>query len=299
MALHRVSRVSTIASRKFGFEGIRAGNLYVNRPTTGAIVLRQPFGGMGKSAFGPGIKAGGPNYVVQLMNFKPTGNPTRDGKINNESRARFAERLKKIGETEPHNDPAERPSLVEIEKLLLAIDSYDFAAFHEFNRRHDHFELIGQDNVRRYLPVQQLCIRVHSSDSWFEILGRVIAAHCAGCRILVSFPPDEFSAKIEFINQLTEAWAGDIELIEQTDSELAEAIRENEINRIRYAHPNRVPFEIRKAVIGKYIHIADQPVLDEGRIELLWYVEEQSVSDNYHRYGNLGSRSNEKRRETI
>ena len=33
---------------------IRAGNLYVNRPTTGAIVLRQPFGGMGKSAFGPG-----------------------------------------------------------------------------------------------------------------------------------------------------------------------------------------------------------------------------------------------------
>ena len=33
-------------------ESIRAGNLYINRPTTGAIVLRQPFGGMGKSAFG-------------------------------------------------------------------------------------------------------------------------------------------------------------------------------------------------------------------------------------------------------
>ena len=49
---------------------IRAGNLYVNRGTTGAIVLRQPFGGMGKSAFGPGIKAGGPNYVAQLMKFE-------------------------------------------------------------------------------------------------------------------------------------------------------------------------------------------------------------------------------------
>ena len=46
---------------------IRAGNLYINRPTTGAIVLRQPFGGMGKSSVGPGIKAGGPNYVVPLM----------------------------------------------------------------------------------------------------------------------------------------------------------------------------------------------------------------------------------------
>ena len=50
-------------------ERIRAGNLYINRPTTGAIVLRQPFGGMGKSSVGPGIKAGGPNYVVPLMRF--------------------------------------------------------------------------------------------------------------------------------------------------------------------------------------------------------------------------------------
>ena len=51
-------------------ERIRAGNLYINRPTTGAIVLRQPFGGMGKSSVGPGIKAGGPNYVVPLMRFE-------------------------------------------------------------------------------------------------------------------------------------------------------------------------------------------------------------------------------------
>jgi RHH-type proline utilization regulon transcriptional repressor/proline dehydrogenase/delta 1-pyrroline-5-carboxylate dehydrogenase len=49
--------------------GIRAGNLYVNRGTTGAVVLRQPFGGLGKSCFGPGLKAGGPNYVAQLMKF--------------------------------------------------------------------------------------------------------------------------------------------------------------------------------------------------------------------------------------
>jgi RHH-type proline utilization regulon transcriptional repressor/proline dehydrogenase/delta 1-pyrroline-5-carboxylate dehydrogenase len=45
---------------------IFAGNLYVNRPTTGAIVLRQPFGGFGASSIGAGIKAGGPNYVTQL-----------------------------------------------------------------------------------------------------------------------------------------------------------------------------------------------------------------------------------------
>ena len=41
----------------------QAGNLYVNRPITGAIVQRQPFGGWKKSCIGPGAKAGGPNYV--------------------------------------------------------------------------------------------------------------------------------------------------------------------------------------------------------------------------------------------
>lgn len=40
-----------------------AGNLYINRGITGAIVNRQPFGGMKLSAFGGGIKAGGVNYV--------------------------------------------------------------------------------------------------------------------------------------------------------------------------------------------------------------------------------------------
>jgi len=32
---------------------------------------------------------------------------------------------------------------------------------------------------------------------------------------------------------------------------------------------------------------------------LLWYVVEQSISFDYHRYGNLGPRSTEKRAETL
>ncbi len=50
---------------------IEAGNLYINRSTTGAVVQRQPFGGWRKSGYGPGAKAGGPNYVAQLVNLKP------------------------------------------------------------------------------------------------------------------------------------------------------------------------------------------------------------------------------------
>ncbi len=45
---------------------VRAGNLYVNRHITGAIVRRQPFGGWKRSVVGPGAKAGGRHYVASL-----------------------------------------------------------------------------------------------------------------------------------------------------------------------------------------------------------------------------------------
>ncbi|MDF1678549.1 MAG: bifunctional proline dehydrogenase/L-glutamate gamma-semialdehyde dehydrogenase PutA [Legionellaceae bacterium] len=45
-------------------ERIHAGNFYVNRNTTGAIVGLQPFGGEGLSGTGP--KAGGPQYLLRF-----------------------------------------------------------------------------------------------------------------------------------------------------------------------------------------------------------------------------------------
>ena len=48
---------------------VEAGNLYVNRGITGAIVRRQPFGGWKRSSVGAGTKAGGPNYLVGLTDW--------------------------------------------------------------------------------------------------------------------------------------------------------------------------------------------------------------------------------------
>ena len=50
----------------------RAGNVYINRNTIGAIVGVQPFGGRGLSGTGP--KAGGPNYLMRLVKEKATPN---------------------------------------------------------------------------------------------------------------------------------------------------------------------------------------------------------------------------------
>ncbi len=54
-------------------ERVHAGNLYVNRGTTGAIVRRQPFGGWKRSVVGPGAKAGGPNYVASMGTWPAIG----------------------------------------------------------------------------------------------------------------------------------------------------------------------------------------------------------------------------------
>ena len=54
---------------EYWIENVEAGNLYVNRGVTGAIVNRQPFGGWRKSSVGATAKAGGPNYVATLRNW--------------------------------------------------------------------------------------------------------------------------------------------------------------------------------------------------------------------------------------
>ncbi len=57
---------------------MRAGNVYVNRGITGALVGRQPFGGYGLS--GVGSKAGGPDYLLQFVDPRAaTENTVRQG----------------------------------------------------------------------------------------------------------------------------------------------------------------------------------------------------------------------------
>jgi RHH-type transcriptional regulator, proline utilization regulon repressor / proline dehydrogenase / delta 1-pyrroline-5-carboxylate dehydrogenase len=316
-------------------EGIRAGNLYVNRPTTGAIVLRQPFGGMGKSAFGPGIKAGGPNYVAPLMQFEDRN---QESGVRKQQRAGgfippapsptpAPERAEELDITFPpeslvlpHESVAERRQQLhslrnaitdfertarlfapaEVTQLNMAMESYLDWMLDEFEPSHDHFRLIGEDNLRRYLAVANIRIRVAAEDSPWEIFARAAAARAAGCRVVVSEPPslpETPRHAVELLDALTDSWAGAIEFIAETDEELAAALRADGVGRLRYADHSRVPDAIRTAATESYVYVADAPVLGHGRIELLWYLKEQSLSHVYHRYGNLGRRADEPRSE--
>jgi len=261
--------------------GIRAGNLYVNRGTTGAIVLRQPFGGMGKSAVGPGLKAGGPNYVAAFMEFRDAAGigPAVTHPIEHADLATLVTQL---------------PDDAEGRRLRGAIAGYDAAWIDEFSREHDHFRLPGQDNIRRYLPYSVVCVRVAPRDAWFDIVARVAAARVTGARVLAAFAPGCPSAWHDRLDEWTHAWAAGIELVEESDAAVAARVARSDV-RIRYAGRDRVPAEVRRAAAATGQWIADVPVVAAGRIELLWYLREQSISHDYHRYGNLGRRAGEPR----
>lgn len=119
-------------------ERVEAGNLYVNRAITGAIVQRQPFGGWKRSSIGPGSKAGGPNYVNL---FRSCANPGGAG-------------------------------------LERALQSYRDAWQEHFCREHDPSGLRCEGNVFRYRPCRGVVLRLAGSDPASEALARHAAEIC-------------------------------------------------------------------------------------------------------------------------
>ncbi|OEU65732.1 MAG: hypothetical protein BBJ57_11780 [Desulfobacterales bacterium PC51MH44] len=264
---------------------IKAGNLYINRGTTGLVVLRRPFGGSGKSALGAGIKTGGPNYVSQFMDYKDVDYPYVGAIQNEHSLLRLAQEWQQKvnwGQLEEFK--------TDLIQTIRAIKSYLFHAEQEFWQAKDYFHLRGQDNIMRYLPIGTVVIRVHPDDSLFEVLARIAIVKISRCKPLISLPPEFNNKNAEFLfGQYGKQLVGDATVTNQSDQDLISIIPD--VQRIRYAAPDRVPHEVLQAAAKAGFYIARTKVSMEGRIELLQYFQEQSICFNYHRYGNLGERA--------
>jgi RHH-type proline utilization regulon transcriptional repressor/proline dehydrogenase/delta 1-pyrroline-5-carboxylate dehydrogenase len=266
-------------------ERIRAGNLYINRGTTAAVVLRQPFGGMGKSALGAGIKVGGPNYVAQFMDFDEIADPSM-GAVRWESYLlRLANEWRLELDWGKHKQYKD-----DLAKTVKAIKSYIFNFEQEFSQEKDYFHIRGQDNLLRYLPVGKLLVRLHENDALFDALGRIAAAKIAGCGLIVSVPNELSNHVTGFLDgKEGKRILGSARVIRQTENQLVQFMPK--VNRIRYAAPDRIPLQVFKEAAKTGFYISRTKVFMEGRIELLQYFHEQSICDNYHRYGNLGERA--------
>ncbi|MBT8370294.1 MAG: aldehyde dehydrogenase family protein, partial [Deltaproteobacteria bacterium] len=263
---------------------IKAGNLYINRGTTGAITLRQPFGGMGKSALGAGIKAGSPKYVAQFMEFEEKGLPFV-GPLQKSHPL-----LKLVQQWQLKLDWGGFEKIeADIKKSIRAVKSYIYHVEKEFSREIDYFHLRGQDNILRYLPVGKVVVRLHEDDKLFETLARIAAAKISNCRLWISIPKGLNNQTTKFLHgKEGMRLLGKISVFYERDNDLIKSFPQ--IDRIRYAAPYRVPAEVFKAAAETGFYIARSPVMMDGRIELLQYYRQQSICNNYHRHGNLGER---------
>jgi RHH-type proline utilization regulon transcriptional repressor/proline dehydrogenase/delta 1-pyrroline-5-carboxylate dehydrogenase len=247
-------------------ERVRAGNLYLNRGITGAIVSRQPFGGHKESSFGPGAKAGGPNYLAQLCALRAgTG--------------LAAPTVQPMAEVRPLLDTAARSlQPAEHAQLVTAASHYAQAFQHHFGLLHMTAELPGESNELRYLPVGDVLVRVASDGDFLDGLRACLAATTACNRARLSVDPG-----VRVPERLRTQLGVHIELAD------AAALRVADAHLARVRMIGSLEAGVAEAASAHGIHVVAGPVLELGRIELLHYVREQSISHRYHRHGHLGA----------
>ncbi|EAL3913257.1 aldehyde dehydrogenase family protein [Campylobacter upsaliensis] len=254
---------------------IEAGNIYINKPTTGAIVLKQPFGGVKKSAIGFGRKVGIYNYITQFMDIEAKA----DTNLLDSPLANALEKLSKA------SDESTQATLA---NATLMAKSYAYHYKHEFSVARDYVNIRGEDNLFSYTRIKNLAFRVCEQDSLQDILGVIIGCHTLGLSPLVSYDSTQ-SSIIKELKKICKAVDLGADFVEENEEQFIAKI--SKFERIRYhAKADKNSPLYQAAAKEAKIIIRDKPLLN-GRFELLFYHNEKALSVSYHRYGNLGIRA--------
>lgn len=244
-------------------ENIEVGNAYINRGTTGAIVQRQPFGGWKRSAFGNGAKAGGPNYVLSLGTWTAKKDPP-DMRVTTPSQS-TKQLIADLADAGMNKN-----------SLHYTASRYAHAWQTHFALEHDPSQVLGETNVFRYKPLKTMLLRVQESDSLEDVCKVIIAAKTCSVTLRLSVSPE---ANLKQLNNLS------LNQIIEDDAKFAASLNNYKLARIRTLSP--LTESILKASHEAHLPIISEPLLDNGRLELRYYLLEQAVSEKTHRYGNI------------
>ncbi|WP_346843813.1 bifunctional proline dehydrogenase/L-glutamate gamma-semialdehyde dehydrogenase [uncultured Rothia sp.] len=265
---------------KLWLSKVQAGNLYVNRGITGAIVQRQPFGGWKKSTVGSGTKAGGPNYLTALTDWE-----------SKESQSTASPTSVAVREV---IGAVREPSSVdqsELEFLLRSASSDSLAWNSEFGIGHDPSQLGVERNILRYVP-QAVQVRADSDASTHSVVRVLLAGLAAGAPVYLSTAkPLPVAASGALENHGVKITVeSDAEYRQWLSKQAQRDVREFEGgplegSRIRLVGSDAVG--IFEALGGRPdIAVYTQPVTEAGMIEMLPFLKEQAVSITAHRFGN-------------
>lgn len=230
-------------------ERVEVGNAYINRPITGAIVRRQPFGGWKRSCFGTGAKAGGPNYVAGFGAWRDAGVPA----LRERPSAKVSELLERIGD----------------EGLSAAAESDAYWMRREFGVEHDPSGLRCESNVLRYRRFGRAVLRAENAG----VLARLALAATAAGVIFELSVPEGLELPV---------WAEDFAVWRESEAALAGRLGEGGYGVVRAPGAG---VALREAATEAGLRLLDSPPVANGRIELRGLFREQAVSESRHRHG--------------
>ncbi|MBS0023956.1 proline dehydrogenase family protein [Microbacterium paraoxydans] len=268
---------------------VQAGNLYVNRGTTGAIVQRQPFGGWKRSSVGPGAKPGGPNHLIGLGTWRSQPGGAASSTLH----------LRGLDSRITALIESAQPSLAyeAFEWLRRSALSDALAWDREFGRVRDVSHLEVERNLFRYRP-GRVEIRATADARLQDLLRVVIAGVRAGAGFVLSTPAGLPAGVRHALGDLDavvflesdDEWMQRLRPAEETPAQGATTAAR--YDRVRLVGGREAVAALRASLAAATagdpdLAVYDAEVTAAARIELLPFVHEQSISITAHRYGNL------------
>ncbi|WP_405216057.1 proline dehydrogenase family protein [Agrococcus sp. Ld7] len=257
---------------------IEAGNLYVNRGITGAIVQRQPFGGWKRSVVGPTTKAGGPSYLMPLVDWR-SAQARELAPVEMLSVQTIVDAVAALAKSSDASVSAD-----EAAALGRAAGSDQHVWAIELGVARDVQQLLAERDILRHLPMPGVVIRLAEGGRVAQLARAVIAALRAGAEVRVSTaiePAPAVRAALAAANVPVEV---------QDDAAFGRAAAGFGQGRIRFlAADDAVAGGVRalaEAVNGRPdLAIVAHPVTEAGRVEMLPFLREQAIAITAHRFG--------------
>jgi RHH-type proline utilization regulon transcriptional repressor/proline dehydrogenase/delta 1-pyrroline-5-carboxylate dehydrogenase len=258
---------------------VEAGNLYVNRGITGAIVERQPFGGWKRSSVGAGTKAGGPNYLYGLGSWQ-----SAPGKNSSTLHLRGLEqRVTDVIEASQSSLEYAAFDILRRSALSDAIAWRD-----EFSAVKDVSAVGLERNLFRYLPLP-VTVRLGEDGSLGDLLRVIAAATLSQSKFVVSsavpVPP-----KVQNLLDGRE-----VPVRVESDADWLKRAAQGGITTSRVRLIGGDEFDGAAAAATALltalggspdIAVYSHPVTQAGRVEVLPFLREQAISITAHRFGN-------------
>ncbi|MEM9411039.1 MAG: hypothetical protein AAGA30_07995, partial [Planctomycetota bacterium] len=169
------------------------------------------------------------------------------------------------------------------DRITAAAESYGYWWEIEFSKEHDPSQIHGETNHFRYKRRPWHVLRLNGgSDRWIEsTILTLVACLTTGCAFELSV--EELSEPFEMLKNAIQPI--DFSVVVESQDELATKLARLRGGALRVL--GHCDFNIIQPEKIGNIPILRNNVLANGRIELLNFLREQSITEIVHRYGNI------------